>query len=66
MPTMKHFSKQDNGAAISERRNYCNFALLGFGLFVDGDVGVGVFPEREEVFVGGESAHAGCVGVRAT
>ena len=25
--------------------------VLGFGLLVDGDVGVGVFPEREEIFV---------------
>jgi hypothetical protein len=27
--------------------------VLGFGLFQDGDVGVGVFPEGEELFVGG-------------
>jgi hypothetical protein len=27
--------------------------VLGLGLFQDGDVGVGVFPEGEEVFVGG-------------
>jgi hypothetical protein len=26
--------------------------ILGFGLLQDGEVGVGVFPEREEVFVG--------------
>jgi hypothetical protein len=26
--------------------------VLGFGFFQDGDVGVGVFPEREEIFVG--------------
>jgi len=29
------------------------FRVLGFGGFVDGDVGVGLFPEREEIFVGG-------------
>jgi len=28
--------------------------VLGFGLLQDGNVGVGVFPEGEEVFVGGE------------
>jgi len=28
--------------------------VLGFGLLQDGDVGVGVFPEGEEVVVGGE------------
>ena len=27
--------------------------VLGFGLFKDWDVGIGVLPEREEVFVGG-------------
>jgi hypothetical protein len=29
------------------------FRVLGFGLFQDGDVGVGVFPEREEILIGG-------------
>src|ERR1039457_2554251 len=28
--------------------------VLGFGCLQDGDVGVGVFPEAEEVFIGGE------------
>ncbi len=26
--------------------------VLGFGLLEDGDVGVGIFPESEELFVG--------------
>jgi len=30
------------------------FRILGFRFFQDGDVGVGVFPEGEEFFVGGE------------
>jgi hypothetical protein len=30
----------------------------------DGDVGVGVLPEREEIFVGGERPDAGGVGIR--
>jgi len=33
--------------------------VLGFGLFQDGDVGVGVFPEGEEVVVGGEYSLCG-------
>jgi len=37
--------------------------VLGFGLLKDGDVGVGVFPEGEEVFVGGERPDAGGVGI---
>jgi hypothetical protein len=28
--------------------------ILLFGLLQDGDVGVGVFPEREEILAGGE------------
>jgi len=27
--------------------------ILGPGLFEDGDIGVGVFPERQEILVGG-------------
>ena len=41
------------------------FCVLSFRLFQDGDVGVGVFPEREEIFVGGEGASAGKVGIRS-
>ena len=33
--------------------------VLRLGFFQDGDVGVGVFPEREEIFVGGERPDAG-------
>jgi hypothetical protein len=39
--------------------------VLSFGLLEDGDVGVGVFPEREEAFVSGERPNAGGVGIRA-
>jgi hypothetical protein len=31
----------------------------------DGDVGIGVFPEDEEVLVGGERPNAGGVGIRS-
>jgi len=37
--------------------------ILSFGLLQDGDVGVGVFPEGEEVLVGGESTDTGGIGV---
>ncbi len=37
--------------------------VLGLGFFQDGDVGVGVFPEGEEVFVSGESTDLGGIGI---
>jgi hypothetical protein len=36
--------------------------VLGLGFLEDGDVGVGVFPEGEEIFVGGERPDAGGIG----
>jgi hypothetical protein len=39
--------------------------VLGLGFFKDGDVGVGVFPEGEEIFVGGEGPGADGVGIRS-
>jgi hypothetical protein len=36
--------------------------VLRRGFLQDKDVGVGVFPEREEVFVSGERSNAGGVG----
>ena len=39
------------------RPDLLQLGVLGFSLFVDGDVGVGVFPEGEKVFVGGEGAY---------
>ena len=39
--------------------------VLGFGLLQDRDVGIGVFPQREEVFVSGMSKNAGGIGIRA-
>ena len=38
--------------------------VLGLGLFQDGDIGVGVFPEGEEVFVSGERTHSGGISIR--
>jgi len=37
--------------------------VFGLGLFQDGDFGVGVFPEGKEIFVGGEGADAGGIGI---
>ena len=39
--------------------------VLGFGFLQDGDVGVGVFPEREEIFGGGERPDAGGIRIRS-
>ena len=41
------------------------FGVFGFGFFQEGNVGVGVFPQSDEIFVGGErrraaSASAAC------
>lgn len=38
--------------------------ILGFGLFQNRDIGVGVLPECEEFFIGGEGADAGGVALR--
>ena len=38
--------------------------VLGFGLFQDGDVGVCLFPKREEVFVSSESTDGCGIGIR--
>src|SRR5580700_2207210 len=39
--------------------------VLGFGFFQDGNAGVGIFPEGEEIPVGGECPRAGEVGIRS-
>ena len=36
--------------------------VLGLGLPQDGDVGVGVLPESEEILIGGERPNAGNIG----
>jgi hypothetical protein len=55
-----HF--ENSGDSGSAPISLFQFRVLRFGLLQDGDVGVGVFPEGEEVFVGGEGADAGGVG----
>ena len=39
--------------------------VLGFGFLQDGDVGIGVFPENQEVLLGGECTDTGGVGIRS-
>src|ERR1035441_4449428 len=39
--------------------------VLGFGFLQDGDVGVGIFPEGEKIFVTSEGASAGEVRIRS-
>lgn len=41
--------------------NLLQFRVLGFGLLQDWDVGVGVFPESEEVLVSSAGVRAGVV-----
>ena len=43
----------------SGRKNLLQLRIFRLGLLQDGDVRIGVFPEREEIFVGGEGATAG-------
>ena len=37
--------------------------VFGFGSDENGNIGVGIFPEREEIFVGGECPDAGGIGI---
>jgi hypothetical protein len=37
------------------RQRSLQLRVLGFGLLQDGDVGVGAFPQREEILIGGAS-----------
>src|SRR5271156_5617248 len=47
------------------RERLLQLGVFGFGGDEDGNVGVRVFPEREEILVGGERPHAGGIGIRA-
>jgi hypothetical protein len=53
---------EEPNRALYNRLIYNNrllqFRVLGSGLFEDGDVGVGVFPECEEILVGGQRPHS--------
>ena len=48
--------------------NHCSLESLQLpelclGFLQYGDIGVGVFPERKEIFVGGECPDAGGIGI---
>ena len=47
------------------RRQLLQLLVLGFGLLEDGNVGVGVFPEGEEILVSCKRPYAGGIGIRA-
>ncbi len=47
------------------RNELLQFRVFRFGFLQVGNVGVGVFPQREEIFVSGERPNAGCIGIRA-
>jgi hypothetical protein len=49
---------------LSELFLLLQLRVFQFGLLQDGDVGIGVFPEGEEVFVGGEGPDVGGIGIR--
>ena len=51
------------GRTVSRYQRLLKFRVLGFRLLQDGNVGVGVFPEGEEVLVGSERPYAGGVGI---
>src|ERR1039457_5712710 len=55
------------GMTASCQRELLQLCILRLGFLQDGDVGVGVgvFPEREEIFVDGERTDAGGVGIRS-
>ena len=48
-----------------EGQRLLQLRVLCFRFLQDGDVGVGVFPEREEIFVGGERPDASGIRIRA-
>src|SRR6202022_1791480 len=64
-PIIRRNAMACGGASQSVRRRLLQLRILRLGFLQDGDVGVGVFPEREEVLVGGERPDAGGIGIRA-
>src|ERR1700757_818589 len=51
-------------ACASSSKQLSQLRVLRFGFLQDGNVGVGVFPQREKIFVGGERSNAGGIGIR--
>jgi hypothetical protein len=61
---LQHQQSRD-GAISQDILLPLQLSVLRFGFFQDGDVGVCVFPESEEIFVGGERSDAGRIGIRS-
>ena len=45
-------------AIATRRRNYYRFRVCGFRLYQDRNIGIGVFPGREEILIRGARAFA--------
>jgi hypothetical protein len=58
-PSHPHLITTANRSELLELR------VLRLGLLQDGDIGIGVFPESQEISIGGERADAGSIGIRA-
>jgi hypothetical protein len=57
--------RQTAGTRHTSLLQLLQLRVLRLGFFQDGNVGVGVFPEGEEIFAGGEGADAGGIGSRS-
>ena len=64
-PVVLRLDSKERSITTLKKTGYCNFPYSALASFQDGDVGVSVFPEREEIFVGGERPHAGGIGIRS-
>src|ERR1700675_1665430 len=63
--SVRSFSEQRSNATVSTVKALLKLRVLTFGLLQDGDVGVGILPEREEIRVSGERPYTGGIGIRA-
>src|SRR2546426_9401891 len=72
-PIMRCHVRSEGGASQREARSRSGritavlpqLRVLRLGLLQDGDVGVGVFPKSEEIFVGGERPYTCGIGIRS-
>ena len=58
-------AKKGQSQPLTQQRSSLQLRVLRLGLFQDGDVGVGVFPKSEEIFVGGERPYTCGIGIRS-
>ena len=67
-PIAAHYKRKRRclaSTADSAAARLLQLGVFGFGRDQDGDVRIGVFPQREKIFVSGERADAGGVGIGA-